>query len=75
SDLRANFASDKGAILQEYWAYFKKLQRMDGAKFPQSAADAFVRCCPIMSRSILGQNPGGVNRKTRVIFCNRFLVD
>ena len=24
-------------------AYFKKLQRMDGAKFSQSAADAFAR--------------------------------
>ncbi|MBP3486086.1 MAG: hypothetical protein J6J81_04515, partial [Oscillospiraceae bacterium] len=39
SGLRANFVPDKGAILQEYWAYFKKLQRMDGAKFPQNAAD------------------------------------
>jgi hypothetical protein len=41
-----NFAAEKGAKAQEYFVYFKLLQRIYGAKFPQSAADDMVGCCP-----------------------------
>ena len=34
----------KGALLQEYFVYFKKAQRIYDTKFLQSAVDAIVRC-------------------------------
>ena len=35
------FCSKKGAILQEYFVYFKKSQRIFGQKQPQDAEDVF----------------------------------
>jgi hypothetical protein len=35
----------KGAAAQEYFVYFKLVQRIPGEKFPQSAAVVIVRCC------------------------------
>jgi hypothetical protein len=40
------FLSGKGAKSQEYFVYFKILQRSPGKKFPLSAAVAIVRWCP-----------------------------
>jgi hypothetical protein len=31
--------SEKGAKTQEYWMYFKFLQRISDTKFPEDAAD------------------------------------
>jgi hypothetical protein len=46
SDLRDNFSPGKGAAAQEYFVYFKLVQRIPGKKFPQSAAVVVVWCCP-----------------------------
>jgi hypothetical protein len=42
--LRDNFLPGKGAAAQEYFVYFKLVQRISGEKFPQSAAAVIVRC-------------------------------
>jgi len=36
----------EGAILQEYFVYFKKSQRTQGASFPQNSADGFEPTFP-----------------------------
>ena len=36
---------EQGALLQEYFVYFKKAQRIYDTKLSQSAANAIVRCC------------------------------
>jgi hypothetical protein len=41
-----NFVPEKGAKTQEYFVYFKFLQRIYDTKFPQSAADDIVWGCP-----------------------------
>ncbi|MCD8376631.1 MAG: hypothetical protein LUD69_06780 [Oscillospiraceae bacterium] len=39
-----NFATKEGAKVQEYWMYFKLLQRTFGEKVPPAAADVFNQC-------------------------------
>ena len=51
SGCRANLSSDQGAKTQEYFVYFKFLQRRVAAKDPASAEDDIVRCCLNFLRS------------------------
>ncbi|MCD8376659.1 MAG: hypothetical protein LUD69_06920 [Oscillospiraceae bacterium] len=45
-----NFATKEGAKVQEYWMYFKLLQRTFGGKVPPAAAGAFNQCFPCLNQ-------------------------
>ena len=59
--------SEKGAKVQEYFEYFKLLQRIYDAKFPQGAADAF-------NQGFLNAAAGKICRKdVRLALCEQAL--